>query len=120
MRQWEDEGRGFGGSWVVCRSGRWEVFSGKDEENFTEDLFEFGDARIVGGDERAGVGIMGGLSGLDGMREGTENLLGNEGRGMTSVEEGLGEVRGVAVEVIWTADAPPQDDQRVGNGGFGG
>ena len=34
------------------------------------------------------------------------NLLGDEGRGITSVEEGLGEVSGVGVEVIQlTADA---------------
>ena len=59
-----------------------------------------------------------GFRGLDGMREeGTENLLGDEGRGITSVEEGLGEVSGVGVEVIWvTADTPPTDGQRVGNG----
>ena len=48
------------------------------------------------------------------------NLLGNEGRGITSIE-GLGEVSGVGVEVIWvTADVPPPDGQRVGNGVFGG
>ena len=47
-----------------------------------------------------GVAEEGGLSGLDGLREeGTGNLLGDEGRGITSVEEGLGEVSGVAVEV---------------------
>ena len=44
-------------------------------ETFTEDTFEFWEARIVG-DEGAGVGVMGGLRGLDGMREeGTRNLL---------------------------------------------
>ena len=49
-------------------------------ETFTEDTFEFRKARIVGGDEGAGVGVMGGLRGLDGLREeGTENLLGDEG-----------------------------------------
>ena len=38
------------------------------------------------------------------------NLLGDEGRGITSVEEGLGEVSGVGVEVIWvTGDTPPPD-----------
>ena len=60
--------------------------------------------------------------GLDSLREeGMGNLLGNEGRGIISVEEGLGEVSGVGVEVIWvTADAPPHDGQRVGNGAFGG
>ena len=59
---------------------------------------------------------MGGLRGLDGLREeGTGNLFGDEGRGITSVEEGLGEVSGVSV-VIWvTADTPPSDGQRVGN-----
>ena len=52
--------------------------------------------------------------------EGTGNLLGNEGR-ITSVEQGLGQVSGVSVEVIWvTVDAPPLDGQRVGNGAFGG
>jgi hypothetical protein len=55
---------------------------------------------------------------FDGIREaGTGNLLGDKGRGITSVEEGLGEVSGVGVEVIWvTADAPHPDGQRVGNG----
>ena len=49
------------------------------------------------------------------------NLLGDEGRGIISVEEGLGEVSGVGVEVIWvTADVPPPDGQRVGNGAFFG
>ena len=44
----------------------------------------------------------------------------DEGRGITSVEEGLGEVRGVGKEVIRvTADTPPLDGQRVGNGAFG-
>ena len=27
-------------------------------ETFTEDTFEFQEARIVGGDERAGIGVM--------------------------------------------------------------
>ena len=50
-------------------------------EPFTEDTFEFRKARIVGGDEGAGVGVMDGLRGLDGMREeGTGNLLGDEER----------------------------------------
>ena len=91
-------------------------------ETFTEDMFEFWEARIVGGDEGAGVGVMGGLKGLDVMREeGSGNLLGNEGRGITSVEEGLGEVSGVGVEVIWvTADTPTPDSQRVGIGAIGG
>ena len=40
---------------------------------------------------------------------------------MTSVQEGLGEVSGVGVEVIWvTADVLPPDGQRVGNGAFDG
>ena len=30
-------------------------------------------------------------------------MFGDEGRGITSVEEGLGEVSGVGVEVIWVA-----------------
>jgi hypothetical protein len=30
-------------------------------ETFTEDTFEFQEARVVGGDEVAGVGVMGGL-----------------------------------------------------------
>ena len=48
------------------------------------------------------------------------NLLGDEGR-ITSVEEGLGEVSGIGVEVIWViADALLPDGQRVGNGAFGG
>ena len=53
---------------------------------------------------------MGGLRGLDGLREeDTGNMLGDEGIGITSVEEGLGEVNGVGVEVIWvTADSCPQ------------
>ena len=53
--------------------------------------------------------------------EGMGNLFGDEERGITSVEEGLGEVGGAHVEVIWvTADAPPLDAQRVGNRVFGG
>ena len=44
---------------------------------------------------------MGGLRGLDGMRvEGTGNFFYVEGRGINSVEERLGEVSGVGVEVI--------------------
>ena len=35
-------------------------------ETFPEDTFKFLKARIVGGDEGAGVGVMGGLRGLDG------------------------------------------------------
>ena len=53
-------------------------------------FMEFQKARIVGGDKGAGVGVMGGLR-----EEGIGNLLGDEGRGITSVEEGLGEVSGV-------------------------
>ena len=73
-----DWGRGFGGSWVLCGSGRYlqEIESGgvcgEDLETFTEDPFEFRKAWIVGGDEGAEVGVVGGLSGLDGLRvEGT-------------------------------------------------
>ena len=36
--------------------------------------------------------------------EGTGNLLGDEGRGITSVEEGLGEGCAVGVEVIWVIE----------------
>ena len=39
-------------------------------ETFTEDTFEFREARIVGGDEGARIGVMVGLRGLDGMRGG--------------------------------------------------
>ena len=56
---------------------------------------------------------MGGLRGLDGMREeGTVNLLGNEGRGITSGEEGLSEVSGfnssldTNLSVFWIFFAP--------------
>ena len=79
-------------------------------KTFTEDPFEFQEARIVGGDEGAGIGVMVGLKGHDGMREeGTKNLRGDERRGITSVEEGLGEVSFVGVVVIWvTADVPPR------------
>ena len=35
-------------------------------ETFTEDTFEFREARIVDGDEVAGVGVMGGLRELEG------------------------------------------------------
>ena len=53
--------------------------------------------------------------------EGTGNLLGAKGRGITSVEEGLGKVSHVGVEVLYvTADMLPPDGQRVGNGAFGG
>ena len=42
---------------------------------------------------------MGGLKGLDGMREeGMGNMLGDEGSGITSVGEGLGKVSGVGVD----------------------
>ena len=54
-------------------------------------------------------------------KEGTGNLFGNERCELTSDVGGLGEVCGVGVEVIWvTADMPPQDGKRVGNGTFGG
>ena len=55
------------------------------------------------------------VGGLDGLRvEGTGNLFGDEGRGITSVEEGLGAVSGVGAEVIWVAaDTPPPDGQGV-------
>jgi len=91
-------------------------------ETFTEGTFVFRNARMVGGDEGAEIGVMGGLRRLDGLRvEGTGNLLGDVGRGITSFEEGLGEVSGVGVEVIWVAaDTLPPDGQRVGNGGFCG
>ena len=60
-------------------------------ETFTEDKFEFWEATIVGGDERAGVGVMGGLRGLDGMREeGMGNLHGNKGKGITSGDGRIG------------------------------
>ena len=40
---------------------------------------------------------------------------------MSSLEERLDDVSGVGVEVIRvTADAPPLDGQRIGNGVFGG
>ena len=42
---------------------------GEDVETFTEDTFGFQEARIVGGNEGAGVVVLGGLRGLDGMRE---------------------------------------------------
>ena len=49
-------------------------------ETFSEDAFEFREARIVGGDKEAEVGVMDGLRGPEGMRkEGTENLFGKEG-----------------------------------------
>ena len=35
-------------------------------ETIPEDTFKFRKARIVGSDEGAGVGVMGGLRGLDG------------------------------------------------------
>jgi len=44
----------------------------KRVETFTKDTFEFREAKILGGDERAGLGVMCGLRGLDSMRkEGT-------------------------------------------------
>jgi hypothetical protein len=44
------------------------------------DMFEFREARIVGGDKETGIGVMGRLRGPDGMRkEGMGNLFGNEG-----------------------------------------
>ena len=57
-------------------------------ETFSKDTFEFVEARIVGDDKRAGVGPMGGLGGPNGMiKEGTGNLIGYEGWGISSVEE---------------------------------
>ena len=54
-------------------------------ETFTEDMFEFRKARI-GGDEGAGVRVMGGLRGRDGLREyGTGNLLGDEGMDLEEI-----------------------------------
>ena len=38
----------------------------EDVETFTEDTFEFRKARIVGGDEGADVGVIGGLRELEG------------------------------------------------------
>ena len=59
---------------------------GEDVETFTEYTFEFRKARIVGGDEGAEVGVMGGLRGIDRLRaEGKGNLLGDKGRGITLV-----------------------------------
>ena len=50
----------------------------EDVETFTEDMFEFRKASIVSGYKGAGVGVMGELRGLDGLREeGTVNLLGD-------------------------------------------
>ena len=47
---------------------------------FSEDAFEFREARIVGDDKGAGVGVMGGLRGPDGMRkEGMGNFFRNKG-----------------------------------------
>ena len=34
---------------------------GEDVETFSEDMFEFGEARIVGTDKEAGVGVVSGL-----------------------------------------------------------
>ena len=56
-------------------------------ETFTEDTLEFREARIVGGDKGDG----GGPNGI--RKEGTGNLF-YEGWGITSGEEGLGEVGG--------------------------
>ena len=87
-------------------------------ETFTEDMFEFRKVRIVG-DQGAGIGVLGGLRGLYDLREeGTGNLIGDEGRGITSVEEGLGEVSGGGHLGDCRCAAP--DGQRVGNGAFGG
>ena len=70
-------------------------------ETFMENTFEFREAKIVGDDERAGVGVMGGLRGLDVLREGgMGNVFGNEGRGITSVEEGLGAIMAAVCESI--------------------
>ena len=42
--------------------------------------FKFREARIIGGDKGARVGVMGGLRGPDSMRkEGMGNLFGNKG-----------------------------------------
>ena len=49
-------------------------------ETFSENAFEFREARIVVGDKGAGVLVMGGLREPGGMRkEGTGNLFGNKG-----------------------------------------
>ena len=43
-------------------------------ETFKEDMFEFRKARIVGGDEGAGIGVMGKLRGLDGLSTLLQNV----------------------------------------------
>ena len=51
-------------------------------KTFMLDTFKFRKARIVGGDEGAGVLVMGGLRELDGLRvEGMGNLFGDEEEG---------------------------------------
>ena len=71
---------------------------------------------IVHGNKRAGTGVMGGLGGPGGMRmESMGNLFGYEEWGITSGEEGLGEVGSVSAEVIRAAaDSSPPDSQREG------
>ena len=53
-----------------------EVQVDMDVETFSKDAFEFREARIVGGDKEAGVGVMGGLMGPRWREKG---LFGNEG-----------------------------------------
>ena len=49
-------------------------------ETFSTDIFELGEPRTVCGNKGAGVGIMNGLEGPDGMRmEGMKNFFGYEG-----------------------------------------
>ena len=38
-------------------------------ETFSEDSFEFGETRIVGGDQKIGAQVIGGLGEPDGMRK---------------------------------------------------
>jgi hypothetical protein len=91
-------------------------------EIFSEDVFEFREARIEGGDKGTGVGTVDGLRAHDGMRkEGMGNVFVNERWGITSGEVGFGDIVGVGMEVILVApDSPPPDSEREKNGVFSG
>ena len=59
-------------------------------EAFPKNTFEFEEARIVGSDKRAGIGVMAGLGGPGGKGlMDTRNLYGEKGWGIISNKDGL-------------------------------
>ena len=110
-----------GGNCVICKNWQWEIFQktvgtvvGEDVEAFPNNMFEFGEIRIVNGNKGAGVRVMG----PNGIRlKGSGNFLGDKEGEVTFDEEGLGKYGGVGVEVIRVAvDVSLLDSKRKGDG----